>query len=56
MPTRPTLHIKRHHGELSEKETDALVSVLADLIVAYLKKRGGRPGAPSAATTQEVHA
>lgn len=38
----PSLNIKRHYTELSEKETEEVVNVLADLIVDYFKS-GGRP-------------
>ena len=54
MPTRPPLHVTRHYSELSEKDTDALIGIVADLIVTHLKKRGESPKAPSAAETQEV--
>lgn len=39
---KPALQLKRHYTELSEKETDEVVNVLADLIVDYFKG-GGRP-------------
>ena len=39
---KPALQIKRHYTALSEKETDEVVNVLADLIVDYFKS-GGRP-------------
>ena len=56
MQTRLPLKLRRHYSELSEKETDALVGVLADLIVTYLKKRGGSLSAPATPETQEVRA
>lgn len=39
---KPAIQFKRHYTELSEKETDEVVNVLADLIVDYFKG-GGRP-------------
>lgn len=39
---KPPVQFKRHYTELSEKETDEVVKVLADLIVDYFKG-GGRP-------------
>jgi len=39
---KPAIQLKRHYAELSEKETDDVVNVLADLIVDYFKS-GGRP-------------
>lgn len=39
---KPEFQLKRHYAELSEKETNEVVNVLADLIVAYFKS-GGRP-------------
>ena len=41
MSTAPSISIKRHYQRLSEEETDELVGALADLIVAYVKRRGG---------------
>ncbi len=38
---KPEFQLKRHYAELSEKETDEVVNVLADLIVDYFKS-GGR--------------
>jgi len=54
MASREPIQIKRHYGELSEKQTDALVTALADLIVTYVKKRGGSSGGPPAPASQEV--
>jgi hypothetical protein len=31
------IDVKRHYGELSEKDTDAVVKAVAGLIVSYLK-------------------
>jgi hypothetical protein len=55
MASREPLRLTRHYSELSEKDTDALIGIVADLIVTHLKKRGESPKAPSAAETQEVH-
>ena len=38
MPTAAPLDLRRHCCELSEKEADEVVAILADLIVTYLKK------------------
>ena len=56
MASREPLELRRHYSELSEKQTDALVTALADLIVTYVKKRGRSTGAPSAPESQEVQA
>lgn len=46
MPTPAPLQITRHVQQLSEKETDEVVGVVADLIVNFLKaKRGSEPSA-----------
>jgi len=54
------LDITRHCEELSESETDEVVGIVADLIVAYLKKRAGPAGrhrsASAPADRQEVEA
>ena len=34
-----TITVKRHKGELSAKETDEVVGVVADLIVNFLKRQ-----------------
>ena len=34
-----SIEVKRHYREMSPKEIDELVSVVADLIVDFLKKR-----------------
>lgn len=51
-PTR--FAIKRHYRALSEKETDAVVGAVADLIVTYLKKQSGLacPGEATATTNE----
>ena len=54
MASREPLRLRRHYSELSEKQTDALVTALADLIVTYVKKRGESPDAPPAPASQEV--
>ena len=44
MPTSAPLQITRHVQPLSEQETDEVVSVVADLIVNFLKtKRSPEP-------------
>jgi len=40
-----SIELKRHFRELSPKEIDELVAVVADLIVDFLKKRRD-PGQP----------
>ena len=40
MKQPPPIEIKRHYRRLSEKQTAELASAVADLIVAFLKKRG----------------
>lgn len=39
MPTPPPIELKRHFHTLSEKETDEVVDVVADLIVNFLKAK-----------------
>jgi len=34
-----SIEVKRHYHELSPKEVDELVGIVADLIVDFLKKR-----------------
>lgn len=50
MPT-PPIELKRHFHTLSEKETDEVVDVVADLIVNFLKAK--RDPEQSAKTEQE---
>lgn len=33
------MNIKRHYAELSEKETDEVVSTMAELIVNFIKRK-----------------
>lgn len=40
---KPALQLKRHYTEISEKETDEVVNVLADLIVNYIKRENKKP-------------
>ena len=40
-----SFNLKRHYRELSPKEIDELVGIVADLIVDFLKKRTD-PGQP----------
>ncbi len=37
---KPVIQVKRRYTELSEKETDEAVNVIADLIVNYSKRMG----------------
>ena len=39
MSATSPIEMKRHYRELSPKEVDELVAVVADLIVDFLKKR-----------------
>lgn len=34
---KPAIQFKRHYTEISEKETNEAVDVLADMIVTYIK-------------------
>ena len=45
MASTSPIELKRHYRELSPKEIDELVAVVADLIVDFLKKRRD-PGQP----------
>ena len=45
MAATSSIELKRHYRELSPKEVDELVAVVADLIVDFLKKRRD-PGQP----------
>lgn len=42
MPNAPSIEMKRHYRQLSEKEVDGVVDVVADLIVSFLKTRSGQ--------------
>ena len=46
----PAMEFKRHYRRLSKKQTDELVGAVADLIVNFIKSRGGEPA--TAASTQ----
>ena len=39
VPATPPIELKRHFHTLSEKETDEVVDVVADLIVNFLKAK-----------------
>lgn len=39
MPSTPPVELKRHYRQLSPKEADSVVDVVADLIVNFLKIR-----------------
>jgi hypothetical protein len=39
MSARTPFEVRRHHSKLSEKETNAAIGILADLIVTYIEKR-----------------
>jgi hypothetical protein len=41
MPACTPFQVRRHYGGLSEKETDEVVGILADLIVTYLERERG---------------
>lgn len=41
MPATRPIELKRHFHTLSEKETDEVVDVVADLIVNFLKGKRG---------------
>ena len=41
MTTTPSIEIKRHYQELTEKETDDLVGTVADMLVTFIKNRKG---------------
>ena len=41
MPACTPFQVRRHHSKLSEKETDAVIGIIADLIVTYIEKRSG---------------
>ena len=55
--SRTQLDLRRHCGGLSEKETDEVVGILADLIVTYIEKRSEcssrGSGAAPARTSEE---
>ena len=45
MTTTPTIEIKRHFQALSEKETEELAGLVADMLVTFIKnRRSGRCG------------
>ena len=50
MRTPPAMEFKRHYRRLSEKQTDELVGAVADLIVNFIKSRGGGEPATTAST------
>jgi hypothetical protein len=52
--SRTKLDLRRHYAELSEKEADEVVLILADLIITYLKKGSGSAGPTSAAAPVHV--
>jgi hypothetical protein len=39
MASKSSIELKRHYRELSPKEIDELVAIVADLIVDFLKKK-----------------
>ena len=49
MPTCTPFQITRHHSKLSENETDAVIDIVARLIVTYLKERSECPSPGSGA-------
>jgi hypothetical protein len=55
MASRAPIEITRHYGELSEKDTDAVVKAVAGLIVGYLKtNRQSGQEAPAARPQRRV--
>jgi hypothetical protein len=54
VPAPPAIELKRHFHTLSEKETDEVVEIVADLVVNYLKAK--RDPEPSAHRKQEQEA
>ena len=58
MASREPFQLRRHYSELSEKQTDAVVGILADLIVTYLKNtsRAAAGNGNETQETEEVHA
>ena len=57
MTTTTSIEMKRHHSELSEKETAEVIATVADMIVTFLK--GSRasvqpPSATGSAVSQEA--
>lgn len=44
------IELRRHYRKLSEKDTDAVVQTVADLIVSYLKRNPGPCGAHQTAS------
>ena len=40
MPRNMQMELKRHYLQLSEKETDEVVKIVADMIVNYVKECG----------------
>ncbi len=49
--THTSLKLTRHHTTLSGSDTDAVASIVAGLIVAYLKKRSDASDAESHGST-----
>ncbi len=49
MASAPSIELKRHSRQLSEKETNGVVDAVADLIVNFLKTRS-RHVAPNGVT------
>ena len=58
MPARQPLRLTRHYSKLSEKQTDEVVSILAGLIVNYVKNTAHSAPEDEQVTpeTQEVQA
>ena len=58
MASREPIKLRRHCSELSEKQTDEVVGILADLIVNYVKNttRATTRDEDHARETQEVQA
>ena len=54
MPAPPTIELKRRFHTLSEKETDEVVDVVADLIVNFLKGKRD-PGHSGSCRQERTH-
>lgn len=55
MASPPRMELRRHYHQMSEKDADAVVQTVADLIVSYLKKHPGtlpRPASTAASPCQ----
>ena len=46
MSAKTAFELRRHYGELSAKDTEEVISAVADLIVDYVKQRGALMRSP----------